>query len=62
MFTLFETPNDRLLLLIVVYVFYLFFGALIFDALESPHEAKIIRELNAYVHAFAAGPLRCYCM
>lgn len=49
---LLKTSNDRLILLIVFYVFYLFFGALVFDSLESPHEAKIIRELNEYVKEF----------
>ena len=31
---------------------YLFFGASVFDAIESPHEARIIRELNDYVREF----------
>lgn len=47
-----QTPNERLSLLIVFYVFYLFLGALVFDAVESPHEAKIIRNLNEYVKQF----------
>jgi potassium channel subfamily K protein 1 len=52
MFLLLKTSNDRLIALILFYIFYLFFGAFVFDQLESPHEAKIIRELNRYVREF----------
>jgi potassium channel subfamily K protein 1 len=47
-----QTPNERLCLLILFYIFYLFFGALMFDAVESPHEAKIVKNLNDYVKKF----------
>jgi potassium channel subfamily K protein 1 len=52
MFLLLKTSNERLIALILFYIFYLFFGAFVFDQLESPHEAKIIRELNRYVREF----------
>jgi potassium channel subfamily K member 1 len=42
-----------LLFLLVFYVIYLFLGASIFDALESPNEARIIRSLNEYVKQFS---------
>lgn len=54
MYFLIQTPNGRLLALILFYIFYLFTGAFIFDSLESPHEAKIIRELNLQVRQFRA--------
>lgn len=47
-----QSSDARLVMLIVFYIGYLFFGALVFDALESPHEAKIIKELNEYVRLF----------
>lgn len=47
-----NTPNSRLAFLIIIYTIYLFFGASVFDAIESPHEARIIRELNEYVRQF----------
>jgi len=47
-----NTPNTRLTFLIIIYMIYLFFGASVFDAIESPHEARIIRELNEYVRQF----------
>lgn len=47
-----DSSNGRLAVLIVFYVFYLFFGAFVFDSLESPHEQIIIRELNNYVKQF----------
>lgn len=59
MFSFLKTSNQRLIVLIVFYVFYLFFGAAIFDRLESPHEAKIIRELNDYVKAFRKRHNEC---
>ena len=49
---LFNTSNSRLVLLIIVYTIYIIFGASIFDALESPHEARIVRDLNNYVKEF----------
>jgi potassium channel subfamily K protein 1 len=52
MFLLLKTSNERLIALILFYIFYLFFGAFVFDVFESPHEAKIIRELNRYVREF----------
>ena len=56
---LIETSNRRLGLLIVFYVFYLFFGALVFDRLESPYEAKIIKNLNEYVKVFQQQHDKC---
>ena len=47
-----KTSNRHLLGLIAFYIFYLFIGATIFDALESPHEDEMIRELNLYVQQF----------
>ncbi|CAF0797473.1 unnamed protein product [Brachionus calyciflorus] len=52
MLFLIKTSNNRLILLIVFYLIYLFFGALVFDSLESPHEARVIKELNQYVEKF----------
>lgn len=49
---LLDSSNSRLFLLIIIYIIYLFFGACIFDALETPHEARTIRDLNAYVREF----------
>jgi potassium channel subfamily K protein 1 len=49
---LFNNSNSRLFLLIIVYITYIFFGASIFDAVESPHEARIVRDLNNYVREF----------
>jgi potassium channel subfamily K member 1 len=48
-----KTSNGYLLYLIVFYIIYLFLGASIFDALESPNEARIIRSLNEYVKQFS---------
>jgi potassium channel subfamily K protein 1 len=47
-----ETSNGRLIALILFYIFYLFAGATVFDSIESPHEAKIIKDLNIYVKQF----------
>jgi hypothetical protein len=52
MLTLANSSNKRLALLVSFYIIYLFTGAAVFDALESPHEAKIISELNDYVRMF----------
>jgi len=52
MFFLSESSNGRLLALILFYLFYLFMGATIFDSLESPHEAAIIKDLNKFVQTF----------
>lgn len=52
MFRLIETSNRRLGFLIITYVAFLFFGALVFDVLESPYEAKQIKNLNEYVKLF----------
>jgi potassium channel subfamily K protein 1 len=57
--TLFQTANERLSLLILVYIFYLFFGALVFDAFESPHEARVIRNLNEFVRQFRQRHNQC---
>ncbi len=54
-----ETPNRRLGLLIVFYIFYLFFGAFVFDRLESPYEARIIKNLNEYVKIFQQNHQKC---
>lgn len=51
--------NGRLSILIAFYIGYLFFGAFVFDNLESPHEAAIIRELNTYVREFRAQHNSC---
>lgn len=59
MYFLSETSNGRLISLILFYVFYLFAGATIFDSLESPHEKKIIRDLNIYVKQFRAKLANC---
>jgi potassium channel subfamily K protein 1 len=47
-----KSSNKRLCLLICFYVVYLFCGASVFDALESPYEAKTISDLNKYVRLF----------
>lgn len=47
-----SSANSRLGLLLVFYVAYLFLGASIFDAIESPNEAKIIKDLNDYIKKF----------
>jgi hypothetical protein len=57
--TFFQTPNERLSLLILVYIFYLFFGALVFDAFESPHEARVVRNLNEFVRQFRQRHNEC---
>lgn len=54
-----KTSNERLLSLIIFYLFYLFFGAFMFDQLESPYEAKILKELNRYVKEFRAIHHKC---
>ena len=56
---LIETSNRRLAILILFYVIYLFFGALVFDRLESPYEAKIIKNLNEYVKLFHENRKEC---
>lgn len=52
MLNLVKTSNNRLLLLIAFYIFYLFIGAVVLDNLESPHEAQLIDELNKFVEDF----------
>lgn len=47
-----ETADQRLAMLISFYIFYLFVGALVFNALESPHERSQVNALNDYVRAF----------
>ena len=59
MLAIFQTSNERLTMLIIAYVFYLFFGALVFDACESPHEAKVIGDLNDYVRRFRSRHNAC---
>ena len=59
MFFLLETPNRRLGCLMAFYVFYLFFGAFVFDRLESPYEARVIKNLNEYVKLFQQKHQKC---
>lgn len=59
MYFLTESSNGRLIALILFYVFYLFAGATIFDSLESPHEKKIIKDLNVYVQQFRTKLANC---
>ena len=47
-----DSANKNLLGLLFFYVIYLFIGAAIFDALESPHEYESINKLNQYVREF----------
>lgn len=49
---LLNTPNQRLILLIAIYIVYIIFGASIFDAIESPNERRIVDGLNEYVKQF----------
>jgi potassium channel subfamily K protein 1 len=58
-FELIKTSNDRLLSLIIFYVAYLFMGAVIFKHLESPYEAKVVKELNEYVEEFRKRHSEC---
>ncbi len=44
--------NNRLALLLVFYIIYLFMGAAVFDAVEKPHEIKITQELNEFIQRF----------
>ena len=53
------SSDTRLVLLITGYIVYLFAGALVFDALESPHEAAIIRDLNMFVRRFRQAHNSC---
>lgn len=55
-----KTSNSRLILLIVFYLTYLFFGAFVLDNLESPHEAQLINELNSYVETFRQRHNECF--
>ena len=46
------SSDRRLAVLVCVYVIYLFMGAAVFNMIESPHEARIISDLNTYVQLF----------
>ena len=49
---LLNTSNQRLVVLIAIYISYIIFGASIFDAIESPNERRIVENLNKIVKEF----------
>jgi potassium channel subfamily K protein 1 len=51
---LLNTSNQRLGLLIAIYIIYIIFGASIFDAIESPNERRLVDDLNKIVKEFHA--------